>query len=224
MNKINYLLIPVVIILLISNIFFYSNLSKQNLDIKKEQASQTESIENLQNLVTFNWKNYKNDKFGFSFKYPEYMNICNETADFQYIEKTELTLGIRRADNSGACDKLNTPLAQIRIKKNTENYKTAEEAFRKELSFINWSLNSQLGYLKTNQLNAYGGIIVSDSMVVINSNEQMHGIEGYDIVILKNDYIIKIYGINYGELWKTTEQLPKDKPILDTIISSLRFF
>lgn len=242
MNKINYLLVSVVIIiLLISNIFLYSkisNFNKQNLDIKKaqidQQATQKEAIENLQNLVTFNWKSYQNNEFGFSFKYPEYVNICDNTPKTQDVVKTELNLSIRVGYNGipDTCDTKDNPSIHIIIKKNTENYKTTEEAFYKELSmdytstdpFYNKELQevylslikNNFTYFKISGLNAYGGRVVFSNPT---SSSGITLMENYKIVILKNDYIIKFSTDNYLRLDNRNQQFG-NKPILNIIISS----
>lgn len=97
MNKLNYLLIPAIILLLIGNGILYSkinNLNKKFLEVKKEQtdqqASQKESIENLQNLVTFNWKIYRNEKYGFEIKYPKDFSKFEEDYAGTIEDKTSL--------------------------------------------------------------------------------------------------------------------------------------
>jgi len=245
MNKLNYFLIPAIIILFIGNIFLYANLSKQNSDIKKDiseikreqidqQTSQKESIENLQNLVTFNWKEYQNDEFGFSFKYPDYVNVCDETTKTQDVEKTELNLGIRVGYNGmpDTCDTRDNPSIHIIVKKNTENYKTAEEAFYKELSmdytspdpFYNKELQeiypslvkNNFTYFKISGLSAYGGMIVFSKPT---SSSGITLMENYKVITLKNDYIIKFSTEDYLRVDGKNRQFG-DKSILDIIISS----
>ena len=75
MNKLNYLAIPAIIILLIGSILFYFNLNKQNLDIKREATpAPPKEI----------WKDYNSAELDFSIKIPQMVcgvNRCsfNET-------------------------------------------------------------------------------------------------------------------------------------------------
>lgn len=229
MNKLNYQSVLAIIVILASNVFLYFNLNKQNLNIKKDisdlkqeqadqQASQKEAIVNLQNLVTFNWKTYQNDKFGFSFKYPDYATICDFTQKLQNVEKTELNLVIFTWDTSGDCSKLILPAPQIIVKKNTENYKTAEEAFYKEFPLADKSLNPGLSYFKVDNINAFGGVIKSK----IPESNIISGEESYEIVILKNDYIIKFNVFEYAKV--DTNQQGGSKPIIDATIPSFYFY
>jgi len=229
MNKINYLLVLAVIILLIGNIFLYSTLNKQNsdikkdiLDIKKEQLNQQASQkEALQNLVTFNWKTYQNDKFGFSFKYPEYMNICDNTIKhnekaMEETEKVELELRITNGSELDPCNTGTIPPIYITIKKNINNYKTAEAAFYKEFSDIDKSLNNQFDRLDVGKANAYGGNIVYKITEPRFTRE-----ENYGIIILKNDYIVKFSDTVYDAIFDDIRS--GNKPIFDAIISLFRF-
>ncbi|MDP3057456.1 MAG: hypothetical protein Q8N37_02975 [bacterium] len=241
MNKINYFLVSVIIVFLISNIFLYSNLSKQNLgikkdisDLKQEQINQNENVENLQNLVTFNWKEYRNDKFGFSFKYPEYVNVCDDTLKSQDVIKAELNLNIRTGYNGipDTCDTRDNPSTHITVKKNTENYKTAEEAFYKELStdytspdsFYNKELQevysslvkNNFTYFKISGLDAYGGRVVFSKST---SSSGITLMENYKVVILKNDHVIKFSTDNYLRVDGKNRQFG-NKPVFDIIISS----
>ncbi len=249
MNKLNYLLnyllVPtIIIILLVSNIFLYANLSKQNLDIKKEiselkqeqasqQANQKESLENLQNLVTFNWKTYQNDEFGFSFKYPEYANVCDETINYEGAEKTNLNLRIRPFLNE-TCDIKDVAPAYIIVKKNTENYKTVEEAFYKEFlkdytapdtsyakelqEAYESVIKTNFTYFKIGGLDAFGGKIVSSKP---SSDPRITSSLGYKAIILKNDYLIKFDGGFYNEVFENKKL--GDKPVYDALISSFYF-
>ncbi len=217
-NKLNYLLVPLVIILLIGSIFVYSNLNRQNADIKKDISElkgklnrQQENTENLQNLVTFNWKTYQNDQFGFSFKYPEYTDICDETAKVG----VELNLVIHQ----GVCDKknFNAPLAQLKIKKNIANYKTAEEAFYAEEQFSTKSLNPQLNSFKINKFDAYGGKVIYE----INEAKKKYTVT-INVVILKDNYIIELVGNPYIETADNSHVA--ENSIINAIFSSLHFF
>lgn len=230
MNKINYLLTPAIIIILISNAFLYYNLKNQNSDIKKEQINQNENIKNLQNLVTFNWKEYQNEKFGLVFKYPDYSNICDETVNLENFEKTDLNLRIRSFPNE-TCDTKDLAPAYIIIKGNTENYKTAEEAFYKELSkeytSPDPSYNKQLQeayatiskdnfrYFKIGGLDAFGGENISSKP---SSDPRITKTSGYKAIILKNNYLIKFDGGYYNEVFEN--KTLGDKPVYDAIISS----
>ncbi|MBU3964786.1 hypothetical protein KKG29_01505 [Patescibacteria group bacterium] len=216
MNKLNYLLIPTIIILLISNIFLYSNLSKQNSDIKKEQISQNKNLQNLQNLVTFNWKEYQNNEFGFSFKYPEYVNICNELTDSKKKEGIELYLGIRPFGSLDTCNSGDVPTLHIVAKKNINNYKTSEEAFYKEFPDIDRSFNASLGYLEINKADAYGGKIANK---ITDSHTTRS--DAYIVIILRNNYVIEFNDTWYDEIFENRRL--GDKPVFDNIISSFYF-
>ncbi|MBU3925426.1 hypothetical protein KKB43_06865 [Patescibacteria group bacterium] len=242
MNKLNYLLIPAIIILLIGNVFLYSNLSKQNSDIKKDiselkqeqinqQASQKENLENLQNLVTFNWKEYQNDEFGFSFKYPDYANVCDDTINLENFEKTDLNLRIRLFGDP--CDEKDVAPAYIIVKKNTENYKTVKEAFNKELlkdyatpdpsyakelqEAYESVIKTNFTYFKIGGLDAYGGKVVSSKP---SSDPRITDASGYKAIILKNDYLLKIDG-GYEQIFEGRKI--GDKSIFDAMIFSLYF-
>ncbi len=210
----------------------YSNLNKQNSDIRKEildlkqeqinqQTDQKEGLKNLQDLVINNWEGYANtnESYGFSFKYPEYASICDITEKFQYMEKAELNLILITYGIPGDCDNsrlVTSSPVQIIVKKNIDNYKTAEEAFYKEFTFFEKSSNPQLGYIKLAKLDAYGGAAndkYSISNIVFGS---------YKAIVIKNDYIIKFSSDMYsGEI---EGRQGGAKPILDTIISSLYFY
>lgn len=244
MNKINYLSISIIIVLLIGNGFLYFNLNKQNSGIKKDisdlkqeqisrQADQKEKLENLQNLVTFNWKEYQNDKFGFSFKYPEYVGVCDNTADYKEKNETvenkkniQLNLMIGANGEIEACGAINNissasnsiPPLFITIEKNTNNYKTAEEVFYKdftEFSNIDKSLNKQLSRFDIAGSEAYGGRVIYEI-----ANPNIIRQDSYGIIILKNDYIIKLSDPIYDEVFTNTRS--GNKPIFDAIISSFR--
>lgn len=231
MNKLNYLSISVIIILLIGNIFFYSNLNKQNLGIKKDildikkaqidqQTSQKEAIKNLQSLATFNWKEYWNNDFEFNFKYPDYVNICDDTSKLRDTIKAELNLGIRTSYNGipDSCDTRDVSPTRIIIKKNTDNYKTAKEAFYKEFSNAKLHLNYQLGYFKIAKLDAYG-IILNDKYTIDSGPATA---KNYEAIILKNDYLVKLSSYSYIGTDSRNRQFGS-KPIFDIIISSFYF-
>lgn len=231
MKKLYYLLVSVIIILLTSNAFLYFNSNKQNLDIKKEQISQNEKIENLQNLITFNWKKYQDDKFGFGFKYPDYANICDDTVTLENLEKTDLNLRIRLFGDP--CDEKDVAPAYIIIKRNIENYKTAEEAFNKELlkdyttpdpsyakelqEAYESVIKTNFTYFKIGGLDAYGGKIVSSKP---SSDPRITSTSGFKAVILKNDYLLKIDG-GYEQIFEGRKI--GDKPVFDAMISSFYF-
>jgi len=227
MNKLNYILAPLIIILIIGNIFLYSSLSKQNSDIKKDisdikktqidqQAGQKESIDNLQNLVTFNWKTYQNDEFGFSFKYPEYVNICSNSIN---LEKGKLDLGIRTGGKFDTCNAGDAPTARLMIKKNTENYKTAEEAFYKEFPFTDNLLEHQYNYTKISKKDASD--IKNISRLFNKEEGYVIAGEGYSAIILKNGNIITMQSLSYN-IANNNNRL-NNKPIIDAIISTFYF-
>lgn len=218
---------PFVVILLIGNIFVYYGLSRQNADIKKDISElkdglkkQQENTKNLQNLVTFNWKEYKNDKFGFSFKYPKYANVCDNTMDYNEkinatvkTEKAELNLYIGAGGNPEFCGTSAIPPIFVTIEKNINNYKTAEEAFYKEFPDINKSLNNQFDHLNIAKADAYGGKIAYKL-----DNSRFTRENGYGIIILKNDYIIKFSDTVYDEIFDNKEI--GNKSLFDATIST----
>lgn len=206
MNKINYILISVIVILLISNTYLYSNLNKQGLDIKKEQISQSKNIENLQNLLILSWKKYQNNDLGLSFRYPIYAEVCTER---NFFEKTDLSLGIRLDETCADGEKYkNVANMYITVGQNSNNYKTAEEAFYAEFLGINKNVNSDLKYFKIKDTDVYGGGIVNKA-----DWEEPKIPDQYGLLILKNNKILKINVYNYQNI----------KLITDTLISSLTF-
>lgn len=235
MKKLNYFLVPVIIVLIVSNIFLYSSLSKQNSGIKKDisdlkqeqinqQAGQKEAMQNLQDLVTFNWKKYENHNYGFSFKYPDYTHICDYTLTYndliktiKEMEKAELIIGVGSDNKLGSCITGNTSSIEITITKNVNNYKTAEEAFYKEFPDINKSLNNHLNYFKKMGVSSiYGGNIINQL-----PDERVTKAENYGIIALNGAYIIKVSDNEYEYIITDTQQ--GNKPIFDAIISTLFF-
>lgn len=230
-NKLNYLLAPFVIISLIGNTVVYFKLNKQISDTKKELTAQKEKAENLQNLVTFNWKKYQDDKFGFGFKYPDYATICDDTVNLENFEKTDLNLRIRLYGDP--CDEKDVAPALVIIKKNAENYKTAEEAFNKELlkdyttpdlsyakelqEAYESVIKTNFTYFKIGGLDAYGGEIISTKP---SSDPRITSSLGYRAIILKNDYLIKFDG-GYEQIFEGRKI--GDKPVFDTMVSSFYF-
>lgn len=219
-NKLNYLLMAAFVLLLTGNGVLYfklNNFSKDIPEIKKEQVNQKENIENLQNLITFNWKKYENDKFGFKFRHPTYADVCDETTVFQKeAEKTDLILGIRTGDTceDGKKYKDTAPI-HISFKQNIQSYKTAEEAFYKEFNDIDKSINQSFGYFKIGGLDAFGGRIAT--------REEGNWITFFDTlgaVVLKNNYIVKFSG-GYKEI--IGGKTEGDKAIFDAIVSSFYF-
>ncbi len=214
-----YLLVFVIIILLIGNVFFYFNLNKRNSDfekriseLKKEQIEQKENLKNLRELLVLSWKEYRDYDLGFSFRYPANAEVCEGGG---FFEKTVLSLGIRfnetcaEGETSGAAD------MYFVIGENTYGYQTAEEAFYKEYTYINKSINPQLDYFKIGGLDAYGGGFNS------GSSDEKNILDGYKAIILKNDYIISIHG-EYESFYKGKST--GEKPIVDTVVSSFDFY
>lgn len=195
-------------------------LSMETIQLKERIKQEEEKSENLENLITYNWETYRNDEFGFRFKYPDYAYVCSIPERMPGLEDAELFLGIYRGESCEDGEKvIEAPTARIIIKQNENNYKTAEEAFWGEFQGhlgIDKSLNSHLGYFKINKFEAYGGEVVgktSGTWVTTSNN--------YGAVILRNDYIIKISDLYYKRV--VDGKLLGDKPLMDTIISSFYF-
>ena len=191
-------------------------LSMETIQLKERIKQEEEKSENLENLITYNWETYRNDEFGFRFKYPDYAYVCSKSS----LEDVELFLGIYRGESCEDAEKaMDPPTARIIIKQNKDNYKTAEEAFWGEFQEylqIDKSLNSHLGYFKINKFEAYGGEVVgktSGTWVTTSNN--------YGAVILRNDYIIKISDWYYKRV--VDGKLLGYKPFMDIIISSFYF-
>lgn len=210
----NIFFFAIIIFILIGE-FVY--IKREISSIRKEQSSQRENIESFQNLLISDWKIYKNERFRFSFKYPEYGYVCNE----QSIEGAELFLNIYFKESCDEAEKAMDPAnLRITVKQNKNNYKTPEEAFYKEFSQefpkLDRYLNPQLGYFKIDKLNAYGGKIINKTSGtwITTSND-------YGIIIFKDDYIIKISD-SYYEIMQDGKFFG-DKPATDAIIASFAF-
>lgn len=210
----NIILFAIIIFVLIGE-FVY--IKREISSIGKEQTIQRENIKSLNKLVISAWQIYRNERFGFSFKYPEYAYICN----IQSIENAELFLNIYFKESCEEAEKAMDPAnLRITVKQNKNNYKTAEEAFYKEFSQefpkLDISLNPQLGYFKIDKFNAYGGKIInktSGTWITTSNN--------YGIIIFKDDYIIKISD-SYYEIIQEGNFLG-DKPATDMIVASFAF-
>lgn len=193
-------------------------------------------MQNLQDLVTFNWRIYQNDEFGFGFKYPEYASVCDDTLKSQDVVKAELNLSIRTGYNGTVetCDTRDNPSTRIIIKKNSENYKTTEEAFYKELlmdytsqdHFYNKELQevystlnkNNFSYFKISGFDTYGGRVIFSRPT---SSSGITLMESYKVIILSGNYIIKFNTDNYIRTDGKNRQ-SGEKPIFDNIIYSFR--
>lgn len=227
MNKLNYLTIPAIIILLISSALFCFNLSKQNSDferdfkkeiseLRKEQVEQKEDMENLRELLILSWKEYRDYDIGFSFRYPANAEVCE---DGGFFEKTVLSLGIRFNETCAEGEESQHPAQMyFTIGENAYGYQTAEEAFYKEYAYIDKSINPQLGYFKIGGLDAYGGGFNS------GSNDEKNVLDGYRAMILKNNYIVNINGGTYEDFRFLEGKSIGKKPMVDAVISSFDFY
>lgn len=227
MNKLNYLLIFAIIILLIGSVFFCFNLEKQNSEfekdfkkevseLKKGQVEQEEDVKDLQELLILSWKEYRDYGLGFSFRYPPSAVVC-EGAEF--FEKTVLSLGIRLDETCAEGKEYRHPAQMyFTIGENTYGYQTAEEAFCGcTYHTVDKSSNPQLGYFKIGGLDAYGGGINN------NPGEGNYALDGYEAVILKNNYIINIHGGYERFRFLDGKSIGKD-PIVDAVVFSFDFY
>lgn len=209
------------LIILGTGFWHFRNLQKQITVIKKETLEfntvQQNQIDSVINLITFNWSTYQNDKFGFSFKHPEYVYVCE--MPFFPLEKTELFLGIYSGTETCkiAKEAKDPPDIRIIIKKNINNYRTAEDAFYQEFQDIDISLNAHLKYFKINKFDAYGGEVV----FAAKTNEWLNYAAGYNATILKNDYLIIVTDSYYNQVYDG-KQLG-NKAFFDAMLTTFYF-
>lgn len=201
--------------------WYFCNLQKQTSVFKKESSEfntvQQNQIDNLVNLITFDWAIYQNDKFGFRFKHPEYVYICE--MPFFPLEKTELFLGIYSGTETCkiAKEAKDPPDIRIIIKKNINNYKTSEDAFYQEFPYIDKSINAHLKYFKINKFDAYGGEVLSGSKM----NEWLNYSSGYGAIIFKNDLLIIISDSYYSQIYDGKQM--GNKAVFDVMLDTFYF-
>jgi hypothetical protein len=173
----------------------------------------TPTVATSEQLATYNWSLYKDDSFGFQFKYPDYVSVC--PSPYRDTSASKLRLEIRMNETCAEADS-NKDAASIlmTIAGNANNYSSAQEAFYKEFPGTA-SSSGEIGYFKLGGLDAYGG-----SVKVPNGGTWV-GQSDYDAVVLKNNLLFEVSDHYYDV---TVGGNPAgDKPVLDAMLSTFYF-